>query len=328
MLRFLCLRRALLLLVLLAAPADANRVRGEDVRAARRETRTAVVPGGNFTMGVDDDERERFTEACKAEVFDELKELLCDDASVIFTSLLPEARRVYVSTFEIDRYEVTTRQFRACVSAKACDPRPLVVGDARFVRDEWPVVNVTFDEAEAYCRWRGMRLPTEAEWEKAARGADVEVVAKTGEKSIVPRRWPWGPGWRPDGANLGAFAPKIEWPPGPTQQLRWQTTTDARDGTESLAVPGAHKWGRSPYGVADLSGNVSEWVLDWFSEQGYEGLSSIDPVRSGHQVRQFRVVRGGSFQTPRMWGRTYMRSADEEDSRRSDRGFRCARSIR
>jgi formylglycine-generating enzyme required for sulfatase activity len=69
-------------------------------------------------------------------------------------------------------------------------------------------------------------------------------------------------------------------------------------------------------------------VVDWFSEQGYDGLPSIDPVRSGHSVRQARVVRGGSFQMPKLWGRTYMRDFDDEDSRRSDRGFRCARSIK
>jgi formylglycine-generating enzyme required for sulfatase activity len=313
---------------MLAAPADANRVRGEEVRSARRESVTAVVPGGNFVMGVDEEEREYFTGLCRSELIEDLRDLLCDDASAFFTSLLPEARRVYVSTFEIDRREVTTRQYRACVTAKGCDPRPLVVGDARFVKDDWPVVNITFDEAQSYCVWRGMRLPTEAEWEKAARGDEIEVLDE-GERRMVARRWPWGRVWRIDGANLGSFAPEIEWPPTPLQQLRgFYMSTDGRDGTELLASPGTHIWGRSPYGVFDMSGNVSEWVADWYSDQGYEGLPAIDPVRSGHQVRQWRVVRGGSFQMPRLWGLTYMRWSDEENSRHPDRGFRCARSIR
>jgi len=313
------MHRALLLLaglvVAAGTPAGANRVTREEVRPTRREPKTAVVPGGNFTMGIDEAEREAFAEACRNEFFSELAELVCDETSIIFTGgRLPEARRVYVSTFEIDRREVTTRDYRACVSAKICDPRPLVGGDARYIRDPWPIVNVTWTEAQTYCRWRGMRLPTEAEWEKAARGDDG-------------RRWPWGNVWRKDGANHGMVAPEIEWPPQRAQTLRWGSwKADPSDGSDALVPPGTHVWGRSPYGVNDLSGNASEWVADWFSDQGYDGLSAIDPVRSSHHVRQWRVIRGGAFDLPKLWGRTYFRDFAEEAARSPDRGFRCARS--
>src|SRR5512134_3264010 len=90
-----------------------------------------------------------------------------------------QAREVYVSPFLIDRREVTAAEYRRCVLAGSCDLTPLVAGDRRFIRDDLPVVNVTWFDAVSFCGWQGKRLPTEAEWEKAARGDDA-------------RRWPWG----------------------------------------------------------------------------------------------------------------------------------------
>jgi formylglycine-generating enzyme len=300
---------ALLTFVLAATPAAASQhlVARRQERALKHESDMIRIPAGTFVMGADDTEIADFKRACEAEFGPEVAQNACiDDRSKDFdTGTQP--RMVFVSTFEIDRYEVTTAQYRECVAHGPCDMRPLVAGDARYAVDEWPMVNVTWDDAVTYCAWRGKRLPTEAEWEKAARGVDG-------------RRWPWGDKDRRSGANRGRVEPEIERPPAANLI---SGAMDDTDGFRELAPPGSLPFGRSPYGLHDMAGNVSEWVADWYDENAYSTQSTVDPTgpKSGH----LRVTRGGSFFEPRFYARTYYRNAELPTERSITRGMRCAR---
>jgi formylglycine-generating enzyme required for sulfatase activity len=146
---------------------------------------------------------------------------------------------VTLDAFYIDQYEVTNARFRQCVEAGLCEePTTCVVGEPTYTdetKDDHPVVCVDWNQAKTYCEWRGDRLPTEAEWEKAARGTDG-------------RTYPWG-------ENI-------------TCQLA--NYTGCEGGTTSV---GSYPDGVSPYGVYDMAGNVWEWVADWYDaypESAYE----------------------------------------------------------
>jgi formylglycine-generating enzyme required for sulfatase activity len=109
---------------------------------------------------------------------------------------------------------------------------------------------------------------------------------------------------------------------------------DDRDGFAFLAAPGSLPWGRSPYGVDDMAGNVREWVTDYYAESGYADLPSINPVRNVAKLDRTRVVRGGSWLTPRFLGLTFIKHGGtiqrglKERSRSIDVGFRCAMDLR
>jgi formylglycine-generating enzyme required for sulfatase activity len=139
--------------------------------------------------------------------------------------------QVHLQAYWIDRYEVTNAGYRRCVDAGAC-PEP---ADLRYYKDaryaDHPVVFVTWYNACAYCRWRGRRLPTEAEWEKAARGDDG-------------RSYPWG-----------------------NEPIQDRLNADNRRG--GTAPVGSYPSGASPYGVLDMAGNVWEWIEDWY--EAYPG---------------------------------------------------------
>ncbi|HUH03155.1 MAG TPA: formylglycine-generating enzyme family protein [Kofleriaceae bacterium] len=295
---------------------------GRIERVAHLRPEMVLVPAGAFTMGVDEEESSDLQTSCGAELG--LAEPMCNTL-LIGTQRIGE-REVFLSAFEIDRHEVTAGAFRGCIAAGRCDMLPLVTGPRPLFRDDLPMVNVTWHDAVSYCRWRGKRLPSEAEWEKAARGVDG-------------RRWPWGNQPRSDGANHGkveddAVLANQLWLPTmrslvpAVADLQVLFAPDDSDGALYVAAPGELRWSGGPYGTLDQAGNVSEWVADYFDQAGYEGLSRIRPIRDvprGHQI--LRVERGGSWAVPALYGRTYMRGADEPHVRSLHRGFRCARDV-
>ena len=271
-----------------------------------------AVPGGTFIMGVDLLEINDLRGICRQEHVGPTE--LCERED-FFLRLIGRAREVYLSSFAIDRNEVRVSEYRACVAAGGCERLPLVSGDTRSLADELPMANVTWEEAAYYCRWVGKRLPTEAEWEKAARGIDG-------------RRWPWGQTDGDGRANRGRVASPVLW----TYSLGlrfWlpDYVPDDVDGNDGPSAPGSYAWGRSPYGAEDMSGNVSEWVQDWLGDVGYAGLSPINPINTSPGRNHWRVVRGGAYDEPHYMARTYVRSVADPDTRSPSRGFRCARDM-
>lgn len=313
----------LVLLALLCAPATASSDLATSRRAGRIErvehpaSDMVVVPAGPFWMGHTDDEMLDYLLDCQRELG--AGDYYCEN-DWLSIAVLTE-RQVDVDAFAIDRYEVTVAAYRACVAAGACDIAALVEGDERHLRDELPMVNVTWDDAAAFCAYAGKRLPTEAEWEKAARGTERA-------------RWPWGDHDREDGSNHGAGESAAVLythgllPRNNTSLVDFEFTPYAGDGFAAAAPVGSFPWGQSPYGAYDMAGNVSEWVIDYFSFEGYEGLDPFNPVRDVHDGRvSSRVARGGSWNQPRFYGLTYHREPALAHTRAAWRGFRCARGL-
>jgi formylglycine-generating enzyme required for sulfatase activity len=245
---------------------------GRVVRVEAPKRIEVRVPAGRFWMGVDEDTAKAATEQCNL-AFPALTGRLqngttldfCGDYFSMLHAMGP--REVFVSAFMIDRDEVSVGEYRACVEAGACDLDPLVAGDERYIKDGWPMVNVNWFEAQDFCRWRGGRLPTEAEWERAARGDNASAT------------WPWGDLEQPRDFNHGQpraqALRELERTPSvvPTQFLG---DPDDSDGVSILAKPGHYVWGEGPYGTRDQAGNVAEWTADAFEHspkvKGYDNL--------------------------------------------------------
>jgi formylglycine-generating enzyme required for sulfatase activity len=188
-----------------------------------------------------------------------------------------------------------------CVAASACSPPSFAAGDPRYDVDEFPVTSVTWEDASSYCRWVGGRLPTEAEWELAARGYSNNT-------------FPWGKIYSPRLANHGAFA---------------DDPTDGRDGFIGLAPVGSFPDGATPTGLLDMAGNASEWVADWYDRDeqqfGYKRGAQTNP--KGPPYGQLgHVIRGGSYRDGAHWLRAAARYASTFAAR--EVGFRCAADAR
>jgi formylglycine-generating enzyme required for sulfatase activity len=193
-------------------------------------------------------------------------------------------RRVYLDAFRIDKYEVTNALYRRFMDASG-RAAPQYWNDSKWNEPNQPVVGVDWNDASVYCAWAGKRLPTEAEWEKAARGTDG-------------RKYPWGEQWdssrvNSDESNLG----------------------------KTVAV-GSYPSGVSPYGAHDMAGNVREWVADWYADSYYQRAPDRNP--KGPESGQYRVLRGGSWDGDPWFLRSSFRGRGVPTYRFHFIGVRCA----
>ncbi len=238
-----------------------------------------LIPAGEFTMG-----------RSAQDEFTSCQELNQDCQLSAFMDEEP-VHQVYLDAFSIDKTEVTNALYKACEDQGVCDPpqesnsntQSSYYGNSEF--DHYPVVYVSWDQAKTYCEWRGARLLTEAEWEKAARGTDG-------------RTYPWGENIDESFANFNY------------------------DVSDTTAV-GNYEKGKSPYGVYDMAGNVWEWVADWYSATYYGKSPTENPP--GPVSGDMRVLRGGSWGLVGFSVSTSYRYARDPIDTSPDLGFRCAR---
>jgi formylglycine-generating enzyme len=263
-----------------------------------------LIREGTFTMGSSAAEIEGARELCQSEPM----ATPCADSR--FIEEYPD-HEVFLSDYWLDRTEVTVAQYRRCVAAGDCLEPPYASGATRFDQPNFPVVMVSWYDATNYCRWVGGRLPTEAEWERAARGPKR-------------RRFPWGNVYNGILANHGKILgelthhdPRALWLVAGSSE-----EPDETDGFMELAPVASFRDGRTTEGVMDLAGNVEEWVFDYFKPQYPEG-SVVNP--RGPDSGGLRVLRGGGYVHGRHQMRTTSRRYDLPSMRRPWRGFRCAR---
>jgi formylglycine-generating enzyme required for sulfatase activity len=198
---------------------------------------------------------------------------------------------VTLDGYYMDTYEVTNVQYEAYVTTGGGEASNYA-SDARFNGGQQPVVGVDWEDASGYCTWAGLRLPTEAEWEKAARGTDGRIYPWGDERATCERAVMDDGG---DGCGQGSGA--------------WDV--------------GSKPDGVSPYGAHDMAGNVWEWVHDWYDSDYYNASPERNPL--GPEARAtYRVLRGGSwFNNPGYLRASYRYRVDP--SNRDYRfGFRCA----
>ncbi len=204
-------------------------------------------------------------------------------------------RRIYLDDFWIDQFEVTVQQYAACHRAHVCRLHPKMRFAEQLRHPQRPVVGVTWQEASEFCRWLHKTLPTEAQWEKAARGTDE-------------RPYPWG-----------------------YEKLSCQRANFAQCGS-LLKEVGLRKRlaGRSPFGVYDMAGNVWEWTQDCFDARPhpYRFLKKRNPLNHRGNC-SIRMLRGGSWSDRARWKfKTYARRGGFIHLRRDNIGFRCAWSFK
>ena len=252
--------------------------------AGRAEAAPLVtIPAGDFTIGskrIDDDPYGLWTQ------FDDTE--------------LPQ-QRVRLDEFAIDRDEVSLGEYLAYLARERRHPADELqkllwhVITVHSVSDEtlarWPALYVTWHDARGFCASQGKRLPTEAEWEKAARGPDGLL-------------FPWGDA-SPDAERAMFGQHHVHEIP-------------------ILSAVDSHAAGRSPYGLHHMAGNVAEWVHDWFGLDYYAYMPRKNPA--GPASGRYKGVRGGSWKSNIIMLRTATRSGFSPDQRSATIGFRCAQS--
>lgn len=229
---------------------------------------SVAVPGGPFMMG------------CNADA-----DPACGDDEYPY-------HEVTLSSFSIDQTEVTVGAWQTCVDAGACAPLPATDGAGNpcdYSADDHPAFCLDWFQASDFCTWRGGLLPTEAQWEKAARGADGRV-------------YPWGDA-------------------SPTCTLAHYSACD--EFTRTLPV-GSKPAGASPYGALDMTGNVSEWVADWYSASYYLMSPSENPPGPDSGTRKLARSSGPNYEAARCSSRGFDFDVAAPDDFHVNVGFRCA----
>lgn len=197
--------------------------------------------------------------------------------------------RVWIDEFAIDIHEVTNNQYKKFVQQTGYKIEPQFWNDERFNQDDQPVVGISWLDALAYAAWVGKRLPTEAEWEKAAKGPNGF-------------RYPWGNDFNP---------------------VCVANSMNSRQSQKVRNVPS----GMNAYGLYDMAGNVWEWCIDWYDGDIRKHMSGQRNPQGPNEGSQ-RVIRGGSWQSTEEELRCANRLALEPETRLSTVGFRCARTTK
>lgn len=213
---------------------------------------------------------------------------------------------VYLDAFFIDETEVTNAMYELCVDEGKCSP-PLdfsskshsnYYGNSQY--SNFPVVNIDWEQANTYCEWAGRRLPTEAEWEKAARGENGYI-------------FPWGDNFS---CRNGNFDDETQYDDYTVEGGK------GCDGYIEIAPVGSYWSGASPYDVLDMSGNVWEWVADIYDADYYYEQPPVNP--QGPEKGSARVMRGGSWDNIAPYVRAAKRLSNDANSFYNNAGFRCA----
>jgi formylglycine-generating enzyme required for sulfatase activity len=202
--------------------------------------------------------------------------------------------KIFLDRYYIDKFEVTTERYAKFLEFTGWE-KPLHWDKVRFPQHATrPVIGISWSDADAYCRINGRRLPTEAEWERAARG-DNE------------RKFPWG--------NMG---------PQSSHALFGQMTQFTYD---ILRPVGSYAGGEGPYGALDQAGNVAEWVEDWYDGEYYREGPEKNPL--GPRAGQYKMIRGGSWSDMPVYLLSGSRNSKlPPDTRNAFIGFRCAQSAK
>jgi formylglycine-generating enzyme required for sulfatase activity len=259
-----------------------------------------LVPAGEFVMGSSLEETEQNFSNCEMETNSR-----CERSWFVYET--PQ-HLVTLDAYYMDVYEVTNARYAECVTAGVCltpsqtssFTRDEYYGLAEF--DNYPVIHVSWTDGQTYCEWRDARLPTEAEWEKAARGISGSI-------------YPWGND--PDGtkANFCDLNCPLGW-----------VNQNYNDYYPDTSPVGYYENGKSPYGIYDMAGNVWEWVIDWYDEAYYSNSPSFNPVGPGNG--QYHSLRGGSWSNVYSFMHSSLRSLDVPSlAQYGYYGFRCARSV-
>lgn len=295
------MRRALVAaLVVLALAFWADSPAGADIHLRLTGSPIAWIGGGWFEQGSTPSEVRYAHGLCLRP--DELSLRGCGER---FRWEQTPTFTVHVSAYGLDRREVTQAAYRRCVAANECTPPHASEVDPRVAGRDRPVVGVDWHQAGAFCAWAGGRLPTEAEWEHAARGHSR-------------RRYPWGQIYNDRLANHGRSS-------GIQEGLRGLATNglpDDRDGYRYAAPVGSYPDGASIHGVLDMAGNVWEWTADGFDQHSTGVSDRVDPQMPNVSGRH--IVRGGSWRSPVYELRVTHRLPFTAMSASSDLGFRCA----
>lgn len=259
-----------------------KKLAAERVANWKTKAEMVMVPAGEFLMG-SDKKTDRLA----------------------YRSEIPQ-HRVYLDAFEIGKYEVTALEYLKFVLATNRSPQldwRYDGGNFQESMAHHPIMHVTWYDADAYCKWAGQRLPTEAEWEKAARGSDG-------------RLFPWGQEYAgPTRANFG----------------RTGLSGPVRDRPERLLLyppiisVDKYENALSPYGLYQTIGNVAEWVADWYNPDYYKTAHDRNP--QGPETGTQKAFRGGGWMDSTTTMRVAMRNGTDPNTKINWLGFRCARSV-